>query len=72
MYALHLDKYNNQFPHRPMHVTAKSTHLALILEPDLSYSHATIFLQVTPRRVHNGDVIFFVSLDTVRFGSTLR
>ena len=68
MYALDLDKYNNQHPHKPMHCRAKNTHLALILEANLPYRHATIFLQVTPWCIHNGDVIFLVSFNTVCLG----
>lgn len=46
----------------------RRAYLSLILEPNLTHGHTPIFLQVTPRRVHNRDVIFLVALDTVCLG----
>lgn len=61
MYALDLARQISMLT-----TQAQNTHLALILEPDLSHSHAAILLQVTPRRVHNSDIVFLVAFDTVR------
>jgi uroporphyrinogen-III synthase len=44
------------------------SYLPLILEPNLTHRHTPILLQVAPGRIHNGDVIFFVSVNTVRLG----
>lgn len=61
MYALDLSQQiSMQTPQ------AQNTHLALILKPNLAHSHTAILLQVTPRRIHNSDVVFLVALNTVR------
>jgi len=67
VYALDLDKNTTiNIRTNPCIVVPKqNTHLALVLEANLPYRHATIFLQVTPWRIHNGNVIFLVSFDTV-------
>jgi hypothetical protein len=44
------------------------TYLPLILEPNLTHRHTPILLQITPRRIHNRDVVFLVALNTVRLG----
>ena len=43
-----------------------TTHLPLIFESHLPNRHTPIFLQVRPRRVHNRNIIFLVTLDTIR------
>jgi hypothetical protein len=46
----------------------RHAYLSLILESDLTHSHTSVFLQVTPRRVYNRDIVFLVALDTVGLG----
>src|SRR5690606_38586334 len=41
-------------------------HFFRVLEADLAHGHASILLQVAPRRVHNRHIVLFVPLDRIR------
>jgi hypothetical protein len=59
MYALDLAtcQYNNFLKCKYWSIT----YLPLILEPNLTYSHTPIFLQIRPWRVDDCDVVLLVT-----------
>lgn len=62
MYALDLQniRYTIGTRKAPKQINEHSTHLSLILKPNLTDRHASILLQVRPRRIHNRDIIFLI------------